>query len=521
MSETLDHISDYPRYHAGRNPDRLAVVHESEELTYAQLSDRVDTMARALLAVGIAPGDRVATLATPRPHALIAYLATASIGGIWLGLNPAYTTTELAYVVGDARPVLTLYSLPEWANDAKQALNTALAESGLDPARSTSDPDLLAGADLVSPSSLAAARARVRAEDPALIVYTSGSTGQPKGALIRHSGLVRLGVIESGIWEIPDLRLLVNLPINHIGCIGDLVGVPLVAGGTLLLRDSFDAEQVLVDLETHQLTALFQVPTQLQRVAALPDFRTADIGSLRLVGWGGSPLPLDTIHRYRERGCRLVSTYGLTEATSSVTYTDPDATDEVLLNTVGRPEPGMRVRLLGEDGSWVADGMEGEVCVRNETTMAGYLNRPEASASAHTADGWLRTGDIGYVRQDGNLVLVGRVHDVFKSGGYNVYPREIEQVLESHPNVAVAAVVPQPHPDFHEVGAAFVELVPGARIEPGALRAHARERLAGYKVPKSITIQPELPLLPVGKIDRARLRAQAKGEHSTDAGSSS
>ncbi|HQR79879.1 MAG TPA: class I adenylate-forming enzyme family protein [Actinomycetota bacterium] len=509
---TLSRISDYPRHHAQRSPDRAALLHESGSLSYAELAERIDQQAAALLAAGIRSGDRVATMATPRIDAIVTYLATASIGAIWLGLNPGYTTREFGYVLGDSRPALTTYALPAGADDALRQLTEALAAVGLAPPIAADDPGLRAGAAEVTPQQLQAAREAVDTQDPALIVYTSGSTGQPKGALIRHSGLVRLGVVESSVWHIQDLVVLCNLPVNHIGCIGDLVGVPLVAGGTLLLRDGFDAEQVLADLQDFGISALFQVPTMLQRIASLPGFDTADLSRLEVVGWGGSPLPVATMRRYRERGCALVSTYGLTEATCSVTYTDADSTEEVLLNTVGRPDPGMNVRLLGEDGDWVADGERGEVCVRNETSMVGYWNRPEATAAAYTPDGWLRTGDIGYVRPDGNLVLVGRAHEMFKSGGYNVYPREVEQVIESHPGVALAAVVPVPHAEYHEVGMAFVQPRPDAELDLDDLRRYCRERLAGYKVPKAFEVMAHLPLLPVGKVDKTQLREQATDE---------
>lgn len=205
-----------------------------------------------------------------------------------------------------------------------------------------------------------------------------------------------------------------------------------------------------------------------------------------------------------------MSTYGLTEATFSVTYTDFDASDEVLLNTVGKPDPDIQLRILGEDGEWLEAGEEGEVCIKHEATMMGYLNRPEATAAAYTPDGWLRTGDIGQVREDGNLVLIGRVSEMYKSGGYNVYPREIEQLLEEHPNIALVAVVPRPDPDFQEVGVAFVQPKPNAQIDTTELKAWLRQRLAGYKVPKDFVIEESIPLLPVGKVNKSSLKQIAR-----------
>lgn len=511
----LARISDYPRYHAEHTPTRIALRFGEVAIPYGDLVADVDRTARALLAHGVRPGDRVALLAAPRPEFVTTYLATASIGAVWQGLNPSYTERELAYVLADSRPVFVLSAAPAHAPHASEALRNAMVRSGLTAAGiplldlHTDADAFTARAEDVGDAELRARQEAVDGQDPAMIVYTSGSTGEPKGALLRHAGLVRLGLVESRMWDLERPVVLCNLPINHIGCVGDLCGVPLVSGGTVVLREAFDAEQVLDDVAAFGITALFQVPTQLQRIAALPGFDSPRLNTLRMVGWGGSALPQDTLARFRARGCTLMSTYGLTEATFSVTYTDPDASDEVLLNTVGRPDPEIDVRLLGEDGTWL-DGNtgEGEVCLRHPATMAGYLNRPEATAGAYTPDGWLRTGDIGRLRPDGNLVLIGRRSEMFKSGGYNVYPREVELVLESHDAVAAAAVVARPDPEFQEVGVAFVQPRPGATADAATLRAWATDHLARYKVPKEFVVLDQLPLLPVGKVDKAGLRAR-------------
>lgn len=506
-----ERISDFPALHATTTPDKVALWFGDESITYAQLAARVDDHALALLAHGVEPGDRVAILASPRPEFVVSYLAAGSIGAVWQGLNPRYTARELAYVLADARPRVLLAAAPDDVPAALETLRTAASQAGLSEPidlREQGERFVACGAE-VAASTLLSRRAAVAPEDPVMVVYTSGSTGAPKGALLRHSGLVRLGKVESRVWGMTAPVVLCNLPINHIGSVGDLLGVPLVAGGTVVLRESFDARQVLADITHYGISSLFQVPTQLQRIAALPEFTGTELASLELVGWGGSALPQDTMDRFRDKGCSLVSTYGLTEATFSVTYTDADASDEVMLNTVGRPDPDIDVRLLGHDGEWVRDGEEGEVCLRHPSAMAGYLNRPEATRAAFTSDGWLRTGDIGRLRPDGNLVLVGRISEMFKSGGYNVYPREVELVLESHAAVAAAAVVSRPDPQFQEVGVAFVQPRPEASLDGEQLRAWARDRLAGYKLPKVVVVLDELPLLPVGKVDKVSLKSLA------------
>ena len=440
----LERVSDAIAYYAQHSPDKTALIFDPEFISYSQLWDRVQTWAKAMIAAGIRPGDRVAFLGAPRPEFVTSYLAAGSIGAVWQGLNPDYSQRELHYVLADAQPVMVIAHPPAAVEGAFERINAAAAEAGLTSPFAANTSEMAAfldGASSVSDETLQQRMDAVDSQDPAMIVYTSGSTGAPKGALIRHSGLVRLGQVQAGKWQAGAPTVLCNLPINHIGCVGDLCSVPLIAGGTVVLREGFDAQQVLDDIDKFQISALFQVATQLQRVAALPEFETRDLPSLVAVGWGGSPLPQRTIDTFRAKGCQLMSTYGLTEATFSVSYTDPDASDDVLLNTVGRPDPEIHVRLLAENGDWAQPGDDGEVCIKHEGTMAGYLNRPEATAGAYTPDGWLRTGDIGRLREDGNLVLVGRVSEMYKSGGYNVYPREIEQTLEEHPDIALAAVV--------------------------------------------------------------------------------
>lgn len=504
----LARISDYPAYYAATTPEKIALSDSNSTLTYKSLAEQIKAHAQALWSNGVRPGDRVAFMGSPRSEFVISFLATASIGAIWQGLNPRYSTRELEYVLSDAKPKLIFSAASE--NDTV-TLRQALSKTSLGEVVSIkSIADLEAFNTLGSQgdiSEFAKVCASVNTQDPALIVYTSGSTGAPKGALIRHSGLVRLGRVESAIWNLDDPVMLCNLPINHIGCVGDLVSVPMVAGAKLILREYFDAKEVLHDVQNHKISALFQIPTQLQRMSALAEFDELDLSSLQIVAWGGAPLPPESLRRYRALGVKLTSTYGLTEATCSVSYTDIGASDEILFNTVGRPDPEMQVRILSAEGQWLDSG-EGEVCVKNDTVMAGYLNRQEQTKDAFTEDGSLRTGDLGYIREDGNLVLVGRIKEMFKSGGYNIYPREIEKVLDEHPEVQLSAVISRPDPDFHEVGVAFVQMSPKSSVDSSQLRDWCRDKLANFKIPKEVVILTSLPLLPVGKVDKKALQQQ-------------
>lgn len=509
--------------YAQTDPELTVSIFDDQTVSYGDLWQQVETTATALLALGVQPGQRVATLSTPRPEFLVTYLAASSIGAVWLGLNPRYTVHELSHVISDAAPVLVFTLAGENAPELLPRLEAVYEELGID-----SKPPFVAlnkgvnaegsmpwsafvqEADRCDPSALKHAHDSVAPSDTAMIVYTSGTTGKPKGARVRHSGLARLAYVQCKQWSVSQPRVLVNLPINHIGCVGDLCSVTLYGKGSLVFSENFNVEESLALIENKKVSALFQIPTQLQMLAASPNFKTYSLANLELIGWGGGPLSLAVINKYRAKGCRVMTTYGLTEVGSSVSYTVVDASDEVLTNTVGSPDPQLKLRFLAEDGSWAGEQGPGEVCVKHSSVMAGYLNLPDATAEAFTADGWLRTGDIGEVRDDGNLVLFSRVSEMYKSGGYNVYPREIEQVLESYPGIEIAVVLARPDSKWGEVGVAFLESV--REIDLEKLQQCARNSLANYKIPKNFSVMT-LPRLSNDKIDKQKLRELARKQN--------
>lgn len=516
---TLARISDYPGYWAARTPDAIAASGNGVAWTYAELSGEVDRVARGLWQAGIRSRDRVAVLSVPRVEAFVSFLATARLGAIWVGINPRYTVREIAVLLDDSRPSLVATITDFEGRLFAPDIDETLDRIGLNPARVVLGPgsaDGFVGWDEFRTAGEQADRAAVtRAVDavtpdqPALIVYTSGTTGTPKGALLRHYGLVRLGIVEARAFRVPAApRYLGNAPLNHIGGIGDLAGVALVNGGYTAFRDRFDFDTLIDDLREERISVVFGVPTALQRLAEAAT--TIDLPDLEVVAWGGAALPVEVVQALADAGFALATTYGSTEATVSVTYSDPDADVVTLASTVGRPDPEVNVRLLGSDGQWITEpGRDGEVTLRHPSTTSGYWRRPEATAALFTTDGSLRTGDIGVFDTDGNLRLIGRASEMFKSGGYNVYPREVELVLETHPQVLAAAVVSRPDARWQEVGVAFVEPVPGADPDPQELRKFTRGGLANFKVPKQVVVLTKLPTLPNQKVDRQELRRRA------------
>jgi acyl-CoA synthetase (AMP-forming)/AMP-acid ligase II len=444
--------------------DAPALVSTERTWTYAELDRAVDEYGAGLLARGVERGDVVGVHGWSRPEWLIAFLACSRIGAIYLGLSPKSTGRELEYLLADARPRLVL------------------------------------GIDGVAPSELRGSGAE-RADHPDLpcaIVYTSGSTGAPKGALLSQRSILRSARLTAEHWHGagPETRTVAELPIDHVGWLVCECLAVLVAGGTIHFRERFDAAGVLRLIEAERLTLWVAFPSMLALAMQTPEFERCDLSSLRRVALASTP-SLELLTRLRTRtDAVFTASYGLTEASGgAVTASAPDADLATVAGTIGRVVPGLEHRV---------DAATGELLLRDECVFDGYLNRPQATAAAIDDDGWLHTGDAVSVEADGNLRLVGRLKEMFKSGGYNVYPSEVENVLGSHPAVSEVAVVAAPDPLWTEVGVAFV--VPAAALDSEELREHARERLANYKVPKRLLLVDALPRLPNGKVDKLSLR---------------
>lgn len=513
----LSRIADYLAWHAESSPDVVAMAGVGDILTYADAASRVSDLASSMVATGVRRGDRIAAYSAPAPDCACLLLAAATIGAIYVGLNPKHGAHELEVILRDAEPsiIFVLY-LPQLAH--AQKIEAARKASGigatvvgrgehaaaawlsweqwLSQKAALADRDAMA--DAVTPS------------DPVAMVHTSGSTGTPKGALLLNRGLTYSYRIQAEHWYEERPVMVSDLPVNHLGWVGDHCAAMIVAGGTLHFLEAYSPESVLEMIERHRVSYWFTITTMLLMAVRSPRWRETDLTSLERIAWGGAAAPRDMVMSLGTRGVKLATCYGMTETTGNVTYTDDDATSDDLCETVGRPDERLEVRLVGPDGHDCAGGETGEILVRSDAVFGGYFRRPEATAEAIDADGWLHTGDLAVERPDGNLVLEGRSHDMFKSGGYNVYPREVELTFERHPQVSQAVVVSVEDEIWGEVGHAFVRPTIGARLSEHELRDWARGYLANYKVPKRITVRDEFPLLRIGKIDKEALRVEAR-----------
>lgn len=516
----LETIADYVDHHAALAPQREALMGQGLRLDYRALQHEVQQCARALLQAGVAKGDRVAMLGPPAPGFFIVFLATTQIGAIWLGLNPKYRYDELHYVVDDARPVLLFAHARIGERGYADELQRLRAACPWVRALVTMDDEAVDGATPYAafiaagraqpPGALAQARQAVAALDPALIVYTSGSSGRPKGALLSHRGLCFGNRIQGREFGVVQPRTVCPFPINHIACVGDTCCTTLILGGTLVFMAQFDACALLQCIAAERISLWIGVPTMFLLALREIDALAPDLSSLQTLVWGGAAMPREAIARLATLGARMVTLYGLTETTTDMSFTPPGASVDELADTVGRPAPEFPCRIVDAQGQPCAAGVPGEIQFKGDFVMLGYHGRPEATRAAFTDDGWLRSGDIGSLDAQGRLRFISRLSEMFKSGGYNVYPREIEAVLEQIPGVQLAAVVGVPDPLFQEVGEAWVLCAPGSTLAEAELEHHCRTHLANYKVPKRFHRCRELPMLPVGKVDKVALRRRAE-----------
>jgi long-chain acyl-CoA synthetase len=355
---------------------------------------------------------------------------------------------------------------------------------------------------------------RITSADIAIQLYTSGTTGRPKGAMLTHNNILaprKLAAVADMDWNRwgPDDISLVAMPVAHIGGTGWGV-VGLVNGAKGVVAREFDPTRVLDFIARDQISKMFMVPAALQIVVRQPHARQVDYSRLAYILYGAAPIPLDLLRECIEVfGCGFVQQYGMTETTGTIVYLPPEDHDpagNARMRSAGLPMPGVELKVLGEDGQALPPGEVGEVAIRSPANMAGYWKLPEATADTIDADGWLRTGDAGYIDADGYLFIHDRVKDMIISGGENIYPAEVESAVYGHPHVAEVAVIGVPDDTWGEAVKAVVALKPGAPADPADIIAFARTRIAAFKAPKTIDFVEALPRNASGKILRRELR---------------
>jgi fatty-acyl-CoA synthase len=488
---------------AALTPDRVAIDFGGRLISYRELAGAAARRAAAFAAAGLSPGDRVATLARNSPEQVEALFACALSGLVLVPLNWRLAAGELAYQLADAEPALLLAEPPlrGLAAAASEQAGGQRVEplAPAPPAGDQAERAVVPGTGAAGPAD----------GDPLLILYTSGTTGRPKGAVLSHANCfwTNLSLDRTAGISGDDVVLQV-LPQCHVG--GWNVQ-PLLAwwkGARVVLERSFDAGRVLRLIAGRRVTTMMGVPANYQMLAAHPAFPDADLSSLRRVIVGGAPMPLTAIERWQSRGVTVLQGYGLTEAAPNVLCVPPEYARSKA-GSAGRPYPHVRVMLRDLAGGGTIEGPgTGELLVAGPNVFAGYWRNRQATAAALVAEAagpWLATGDVAERDADGFYWIRGRLKDMYISGGENVYPAEVEQVLAAHEAVAEAAVIGVPDERWGETGLAFVVFRPGREPLAADLAGWCRARLAGYKVPRHFRAMAELPRLASGKVDKLSL----------------
>ncbi|KQY99103.1 acyl-CoA synthetase [Caulobacter sp. Root1455] len=505
-------LGDVARYHHEVRPGATALVFEGRSTTFADFDRDTDRVANALLAEGLTKGDRIAYVGKNSDHYFELLFGAAKAGVVLAPIGWRLAPREIAYILGDAEARMVFVG-PELLAHVRDVAELILDQPTLIAmeANDYGHPEFEDWRDAAAcdpPTSV------VTPADIAVQLYTSGTTGRPKGAMLTHSNILatrKLAALADMDWNRwgPDDVSLVAMPVAHIGGTGWGV-VGLVNGAKGVVAREFDPTKVLDFIEKDRVSKMFMVPAALQIVVRLPRARQVDYSRLTHILYGAAPIPLDLLRECIEVfGCGFVQQYGMTETTGTVVYLPPqdhDPAGNARMRSAGLPMPGAELKILGENGETLPPGAVGEVAVRSPANMAGYWKLPQATADTIGSDGWLRTGDAGYLDEDGYLFIHDRVKDMIISGGENIYPAEVESAVYGHPHVAEVAVIGVPDDTWGEAVKAVVALKPGAPEDPADIIAFAKSRIAGFKAPKTIDFIEALPRNASGKILRRELR---------------
>jgi fatty-acyl-CoA synthase len=487
-----------------RHPERAAFIQGDDSVSYAEAADRTSRIRAVLEGKGSTKGSCIGALSANSPDVWLVQAAAYLSGAMYTGLHALGSVDDHVQLCEDAE-VDILVVHPKFADvGAEIVARAASVKHLLTLGPADVGEDLLALCAQVEPKTLT--RGDAEEEDIAWLQYTGGTTGRPKAAMISHRAMVQQAFTLIASHRLPlDPRTLIATPITHAGVLPVLP--TLLRGGTVVLQAGFNPEQWLAAVQTHRINYVFTIPTLLYALLDHGGLDRFDLSSLETVVYGASPMSPARIDDAQEAfGPILLQGYGQTECVGMATCLLPSEHDPANRTSCGRAVAGALVEVLDEDGQTVPDGTVGEICVRSRSVMSGYWKRPAETAEV-LRNGWLRTGDMAYRSDAGFFHIVDRKKDMVISGGFNIYPREVEDVLADDPSVSMAAVIGVPDPKWGEAVKAFVVPRPGATPDTDALIASVRARKGPHHAPKSIEVVDQLPLTKVGKIDKKVLRA--------------
>jgi len=498
-------LDAFLRHGAERFPGKTAIYYENEEITYSQLDLEIDRLANGLLGLGLKHQEMVALMLSNSPDFIRSFFGITRAGGVVVPLNPLYKGEEIIYMLNDASVVFLVTSqallpLIQSVWDSIPSLRQVIITEGEKAENIVPIKQFLR-----QPGDPLDAAAKL--EDIAACLFTSGTTGRPKGALLSHGNLIfDVQSATSRVEFQPEDRHMCVLPMFHSFALTATVLCPFYTGGSMAIIGSFGSGQVLDMIRSKKLTVFCGIPAMYAAMLpALENVNSDDLQSLRLFVSGGAPMPVEIMQKFeRKYGIVILEGDGPTE-TSPVSYVNPPSLRKI--GSVGPPLDGVRVSILDENETRLPVEEIGEICIQGPNVMQGYLNQPEATAEVMKG-GWLHTGDLGKVDQDGYVYILDRKKDMIIVGGLNVYPREVEECLYKHPKVAQAAVIGAPEDLHGEIPVAIIVLKPEEDADPREFILHCRKSLANYKCPRRVMFAESLPMTATGKVDKKRLRKE-------------
>jgi len=501
-------------------PDRDAIVFEGKRWAYFQTCERANRLSNALIRLGVKKGDRIATLQVNCSEIVESYFATAKLGGIFVPLNFRAKTDELNYMLSNAEAKVLLAG-KRYLDMVRDMLpNLPVIEQCV--SLGNKEADMLFYDDLITSSSTDEVFADIGDEDITILMYTAGTTGRPKGVPLTHDAFVSyiLGNVDPASPDIEERNLL-TVPLYHVAGIQSMLAA-IYGGRTLVMMRQFEVREWLETVQRERATRAMLVPTMLKTIIDYPDFTKYDLSSLQVITYGAASMPFEIINKAIKVMPRVkfINAFGQTETASTITVLGPEdhlieGTEEErerklkrLASSIGRPLPDVEVKILDEEGKELPPGQVGEIVAKGPRIMKGYWHDEQKTARAFTPDGWLITGDRGWMDEDGYIFLAGRADDMIIRGGENISPEEVEDVLHSHPKVEEAAVIGVADLEWGQQPRAIVALKKGEVATAEEIIEYCRSKLASFKRPRSVVFVDSLPRNPMGKVLRKALREQ-------------
>ncbi len=505
-----NYFSKVVEEHAQKMPDHPAYIFMDQTMTYAQLNQSILRVANAMLGLGLKKGDKIATILPQSPAFVTLYMAASTLGLVVVPLDPRFKPAEMISLSQRTQPkLLVALANPEPIKQTAEALIKAYSFEHVYSYFGQLD---VPGAQpyealLQAPANPIPENLQPEPDDPLIIIFTSGTTGKPKGAIITQKITYTMAKATVEAWELhSDDRAIINLPTSHVGGTHDLLAVQLFAGATGVLMPTFDPKQMLEFIGKYKITYFGGVPTMFRLMFKMVDVKQFDVSSAKLIIVSGEPSQPELIEKVKDSfpNANVASSWGMSETAGFFTFTKPSDPLDIVAKTEGAPWKGFQLKIKKTNGEWAKTGEVGELLVKGDSVIKTYMDEEDNVGTFE--DGWLKTGDLGYLDENNYLHFVGRLKEMYISGGYNVYPLEIESYLNAHPKINTSCIIEMPDEIFGEVGVAFVIPEEGADLKPEEVARYCEEGLADYKRPKKIIIRKDLPKTLIGKLAKQEIR---------------